>query len=329
VAGILLTGATGYLGGNLARRLVGAGKEVWALIRNPGRSADLPPGVRAVVGDVTQAESLRRALQGRSEIIHSAAHVKMWDPEPSRFEAVNVGGLANILRVGQELGIQKIIYTSSFIALGPTDGTTGDEEWEVPQRIFNNAYERTKATADHLARGEARKGAPLVILYPGVIYGPGRLTDGNLMGKMIADFVAGRLPGMLGGGDRRFCYAFVEDVVEGHLAALEKGRPGERYILGGENRTTLELFAELEKITGQPAPRRRIPFAVAQAGGFLQRWRANLMGVEPQITDEVIKVYRHDWAYSSRRAEQALDYRITPFSEGLEAAVGGLQEEDS
>lgn len=165
-----------------------------------------------------------------------------------------------------------------------------------------------------------------MILYPGVVYGPGRLTEGNLVGKMIADFVAGRLPGRLGRGDRRFCYAFVKDVVEGHLSALEKGQPGERFILGGENRTTLELFAELTRITGHPAPRRQIPFAVAQAGGLLQRWRANLTGMEPQITDEVIKVYRHDWAYSSRRAKEAFGYRITPFAQGLEAAVGGLRE---
>jgi len=324
-----VTGGTGYLGGNLVARLAAEGEDVVVLVREPGRAGRLPRGVRTVPGDVTDPESLRRALQGCNRALHVAAHVKVWDRDPGKFEAVNVGGLGNLLRVGREAGLSRIVYTSSFIALGPTDGTTGDEDWELRDRRFHNEYEKSKTAADRLAREEARRGAPLVILYPGVIYGPGRLTGGNLLGLTIANFLAGRVPGLLGKGDRRFCYAYVGDVVRGHLSALRTAALGERYILGGENRTMMDLFAQLQRITGSSLPWRRIPYPLAAIAGRFQRWRADLFGVEPVITDEVVRIYRHEWAYSSRRAEQHLGYRITPFSQGLESAVQAVREDRS
>lgn len=328
MAGIFLTGGTGYLGGNLARRLGSEGEEVVILARKPEQVPGLPRGpcIRIARGDVTDIASLREGMKGCDRAIHAAAHVRAWDADPGRFEAVNVGGLTNFLQAGREAGIAKMIYTSSFIALGPTDGATADEDWEIPHRRFNNAYERTKAAADSLARREAKEGTPLVILYPGVIYGPGRITAGNLIGRTIQDFLNRRVPGILGNGDRRFCYAYVENVVDGHVAALSRAGPGERYILGGENRTTRELFAELERITGIPAPRRRIPYWAAGLAGRAQRWRARLTGRDPEITDEVVKIYRHEWAYHSGRAEARLGYRITPFGEGLASTVAGLRE---
>jgi farnesol dehydrogenase len=249
----------------------------------------------------------------------------VWDRDPGRFEAVNVHGLSNVLTAARDGGITRIVYTSSFIALGCTDGHVADEDWGQPGRVFHNEYERTKAMGDRLARLEASRGAPLVILYPGVIYGPGPVTQGNLVGRMVSDFLAERIPGVLGAGDRRFCYAFVTDVVEGHLLALRKARAGARYILGGENRTLQEVFAELERLTGLPAPKRRIPFAVAEMAGRVQRWRARLTGREPEITDEVVRIYRHEWAYSSRRASEDLGYSITPLSRGLERTLEAVK----
>ncbi len=323
---VFLTGGTGYLGASLAAGLVAAGEEVVALVRDPERASHLPKGVRAVPGDVTDIESVRRGMRGCDRAIHAAAHVRSWDRDPARFEAVNVGGFLHVLRAAEEAGLSRVLYTSSFIALGPTDGRVADEDWSLPRREFHNLYERTKALADEVARREAQRGAPLVLLYPGVIYGPGPLTPGNLVGRTIRDFVAGRIPGILGPGDRRFCYAFVPDVVQGHLQALRTARNGERFILGGENWTLREVFRELERITGVSAPRREIPYFVAKAAGRFQRWRAALTGAEPEITDEVVEIYRHEWAYSSRRAEERLGYRITPLRTGLEATVRQLGE---
>jgi NAD+-dependent farnesol dehydrogenase len=329
MGGVFVTGGTGYLGANLVAGLAASGAEVSVLVRDPRRGANLPSKVRRVAGDVTDLGSIRRGMEGCDRAIHAAAHVRSWDPEPKRFEAINVGGLVNVLRAAREGGLSRVLYTSSFIALGPTDGQVADEDWSLPRRTFHNLYERTKAEADAVARREIQQGAPLVILYPGVIYGPGLDTPGNLVGKTIRDFVAGKIPGILGKGDRRFCYAYVSDVVEGHLLALRAAQTGERFILGGENRTLLEFFQELERITGLPSPRRRIPYGLAKMAGRFQRWRAALSGTEPEITDEVVEIYRHEWAYTSRRAQERLGYRITPLPRGLEFAVRALREGDS
>jgi NAD+-dependent farnesol dehydrogenase len=326
VGSVFVTGGTGYLGSNLVARLLKEGEELILLARNPPDRGFPHSSVRVVHGDVQDPESLRRAMAGCDRVFHAAAHVRMWDADPTRFETINVGGLKNILRAAADAGVARIVYTSSFIALGPTDGSVGDEDWEPPGRTYYNEYERTKAAADRLARQEARQGAPLIILYPGVVYGPGPLTAGNLVGKTVSDFLSRSLPGLLGKGDRRFCYALASDVVEGHLRAMRHGKDGDRFILGGENRTMQELFAWLEKLTSVPGPRRRVPYAVAELVGRVQRWRARLTGIQPEITDEVVRIYRHEWAYSSQRAEQALGYTVTPFARGLEETVNFLRQ---
>jgi NAD+-dependent farnesol dehydrogenase len=142
----------------------------------------------------------------------------------------------------------------------------------------------------------------------------------------VRDFMARRLPGYLGSGAQRVCYAFMDDVVEGHLLALERGAAGRGYILGGENASFLELYALLERITGVPAPTRHIPFWVMGLAGRAMRWRAGLMGIEPLITDEVVAIYRHDWAYSSQRARAELGYTVTPLEEGLRRTVDWLRQ---
>lgn len=323
---LFVTGGTGYLGSALVARLAREGEEVVVLCREPGRFVPPDGKVRAVRGDVLDLESLRRGMHGCDRVFHAAAHVKMWDPDPRRFEAINVGGLSNLLHAAEELSVTRIVYTSSFIALGPTDGATGDESWAPSPRTFHNEYERTKAVADQAARDAAARGAPIVILYPGVIYGPGPATLGNLVGKTVSDYLRRRLPGILGPGDRRFCYAYGADVVQGHLQALTSARPGDRFILGGENLTMVQVLAELERLTGIPPPGRRIPYALAEMVGRMQRWRAGLTGREPEITDEVVRIYRHEWAYSSVKARRELGYTITPFSRGMEATVRSLRE---
>jgi farnesol dehydrogenase len=248
--------------------------------------------------------------------------VKMWAADRSAFDAVNVGGLRNVLSAGAP----RILYTSSFIALGPTDGVVAGEGWTVADRRPHNDYERTKTLALAEARRAAGAGTAIVTLFPGVVYGPGTLTDGSLMTRTVRDFLLKKLPGILGAGDRRICYAFIDDVVRGHLLALEKGKPGREYILGGENRTMLEVLALLQGLTGLPAPSRRIPYGLAQAAGWIQRVRANLTGREPEITDQVVKIYRKEWAYDSSRAVADLGYTITPLEEGLRRTIAWLEE---
>ncbi|HET9480260.1 MAG TPA: NAD-dependent epimerase/dehydratase family protein [Candidatus Polarisedimenticolia bacterium] len=322
---ILLTGGTGFLGQRLASGLMAAGHQVRALVRlDSPRRAAMAPGVESAPGDVTDPASLERAVAGCDSVVHSAALVKMWVRDRSAFDRVNVEGLNNVVEASRRAGVGRVLYTSSFIALGPTDGVVADESHARRSPGFHNDYERTKAVADRLARDWAGRGAPLVTVYPGVVYGPGELTDGGLMTKTIRDFMRRRVP-YLGTGRQRICYAFIDDVVRGHLLALDRGRPGGRYILGGSNASYRELFEILERLTGVPAPRLHVPFWVMGSVGRLLRWRAELFGIEPMITDQVVGVYRHDWAYSSDLAVRDLGYEMTPLEEGLRRTVAWLR----
>ena len=322
---VLVTGVSGYLGGRVGVRLARGGHSVRGFLRDASRWRARPPGAEAVEGDVTDAAAFRRAAQGCQAIVHAAAHVKVWDRHKTRFAEVNVGGLRHAADAAAEAGAV-LVYVSSFIALGPTDGRVFDEETPRAAGDAHNQYEKTKWEADVLARRLAGEGRPVVRLYPGVVYGPGALTAGNHVTRILLQHAQGKLPGLLGPGDRRQCFAYVEDVAEGVAAALERARPGSAYILGGENRTVAELFDAFQAATGIAAPKRHIPYGVAGVVGRAQRLWAELTGREPQLTDEVVEIYRHEWAYSSARAERELGYRITPFPEGVRRTAAWLRE---
>ncbi|MBZ5638970.1 MAG: NAD-dependent epimerase/dehydratase family protein [Acidobacteriia bacterium] len=322
---VLVTGATGYLGGRVAERLAEAGHEVRGLVRDPARWVRRPDGAEAVVGDVTDVAAVAKAAEGCGAVVHAAALVKSWVRDRGEFDRVNLGGFRNATQGARAAGA-KLVYASSFIALGPTDGTIFDEETPRASARFHNDYERTKWVADQAARSLARDGFPIVRLYPGVVYGPGELTDGNHVVRLLLQHARGRLPGYLGRGDLRQCFAYVDDVATGFVAAVERAAPGSGYILGGENRTARELFAALEDATGIVPPRRSVPFWVAGVIGKLERWRAEITSMPPELTDEIVGVYRHEWAYSSAKAERDLGYRITPLREGIARTAAWLRE---
>ncbi len=320
---ILLTGGTGFLGKRVAARLVSAGHSLRLLVRGTGPRTGLPDGVEIVTGDVSDATGFARAAQGCAAILHSAALVKSWVPDPAAFDTINVGGVKNALAAARAAGV-RLVYTSSFMAIGPTGPEPVDERHLHPG-TYRNAYERSKAEADQVARQAAAAGQDVVLLYPGVVYGPGDLTDGNLVVQMVADHLRGRLPGYVGPGEKLWSYSFVEDVAEGHLLALTKGRAGERYLLCGENAPMTRLFALVEEISGVPAPRRHIPLGLASLLGRLMVLWADLTGLPPKLTHETVNVFREHWAYSSARAERELGYHVTPLREGLQQTIGWLK----
>jgi farnesol dehydrogenase len=321
---VLLTGATGFLGRTVARHVAARGHSLRILARPTSRQGGLPEGAEVAEGDVTDAESLRRAAEGCAAVLHMAALVKVWVPDPERFDAVNVGGLRHALAAARAAGA-RLVYTSSFIALGPSGGGEVDGSRPHPGPPFRNAYERTKAAAAAVAREATAGGEDVVILYPGVIYGPGDMTEGNIVARMIADHLNGRLPGLVGPGDRRWSYSFVEDVAEGHALALEKARAGDRFVLGGENATLERLFALVTEMTGKAPPRLRIPYAVASAIGRAQWLWAELTGHPPQLTHGEVGVFREHWACDSSSAVRDLGYRPRPLAEGLRETIEWLR----
>src|SRR5439155_3991135 len=254
---ILLTGATGYLGSNIARRLAKEGRDLVLLVRDPQKLPRISGTgkIEWIKGDLRDSALLHRVVKRCDTLVHTAAVVKMWTKEHREFYEINVQVLRNLLTLAREHGIRRFLYTSSFVVLGPSDGTVLIEQSVRKHQGFHNEYERTNTHAHKMAMQAASEGLPIVILYPGVIYGPGPITDANLVGNIITKFLEGKLPGLIGDLRRKWSFSFIDDVVEGHLQALERGKLGEGYILAGENLSLRDFVFQLSSLSGNPLPK--------------------------------------------------------------------------
>lgn len=318
---ILLTGATGYLGSQIARELMARRMPFRVLVRDASRLRfdAAQAGCEVVTADLRDPGALRDAVRGVDAIIHTAALVKTWVPDRRDFWQTNVQGLIELLRDASEAGVRRIVYTSSFIAVGPSADVNAGEGLQH-RSPYANDYEETKAQALLWLRGQ--KGQfPVVTLLPGVIYGPGPKTEGNLVGGMIEQYLAGRFPGLLGSGNQRWSFSYNSNVVAAHLAALEKGMPGEEYLLAGDNRSLNEFFRLLTDLSGVRHPVLHLPFWAGKLMGGIELARAKLTGRPPQLTPGVVEIFKHDWVYSSEKAVRELGYRVTPLEEGLKSTL--------
>jgi farnesol dehydrogenase len=323
---ILLTGATGYLGSQIARELMARREPFRVFVRDASRLGFDPSAAicEVAVGDLRDFSALTSALRGVDSVIHTAALVKMWVRDRRDFWRVNVEGLQNLLQAASNSGVKRVVYTSSFLALGPSaDGNAGEELRN--QGPYRNEYEATKAQALEWLRGEGLRRFPVVVLLPGVIYGPGPGTEGNLVSRMIEQYLAGKFPGLLGSGQQRWSFAFNADVVAGHLAALERGQLGEEYVLAGDNRSLNDFFRVLGELSGIRRPVRHLPFVAGKMLGAVELARAKLFGHTPRLTPGVAEVFKHDWVYSSAKAERELGYQVTPLEEGLRKTIDSLR----
>jgi farnesol dehydrogenase len=323
---ILLTGATGYLGSQLSSELARRGRPFRVLVRDLSRLGFDPAKVHCEValGDIRDEGAVARALDGAKQVIHTAALVKMWVHDARDFRRVNVEGLKGLLLAAENAGVERFVYTSSFIALGPS-ADSGAGETLAHRGPYSNQYERSKAEALNWLRAEGFAKFPVIALMPGVIYGPGPATEANLVGGMIGQYVKGKFPGLLGSGRQRWSFAFNADVVAAHLAALEKGRTGQAYVLGGDNRSLNEFFDVLSELTGVHRGVRHLPFAAGKVLGAIEVARAACFGQHPQITPGVVEIFKHDWVYSSAKAEKELGYCVTPLEEGLAKTLAELR----
>ena len=308
---VLVTGGTGYLGRAIVRALAAAGHTLVIFARTATRSG--LPG-RLVDGDIRDATAVERAAAGCDAISHNAALVSIWRRRSQDFDEVNVGGLRHVVAAARRHRISRIVYTSSFLALPPRDRET---------TIQANDYQRTKVLADRAADEALGDGAPIVRVYPGVVYGPGAFSEGNLVGRLIADHLHRRLPGLVG-PERPWSYAYADDVAAGHSAALERGAVGARYLLGGENANLNRVFDVVRTLTGRPRPM-RIPYPIADALGVAEELRVRLFGGTPLVTRGAVEIFRHDWSLDSRPAQDALGYAITPLETGVRRTVESIR----
>ncbi len=325
---VLVTGGTGFVGKNLVKHLLEQGYDVALFARRTSSLGGLPDSIDIRWGDVTEPGSFRDALDGVEAVFHLAALVKEWVPRPALFREVNVRALETLLRASIEIPLQRVVYTSSFIALGPSDEVgEADESIRHSPDHFHNLYERTKYEGSLLAEEYVRKGAPLVTVCPGVVYGPGEVTQGNIMVRFLVDLLRNRLPGLPGDGQQRWSFAFVNDVATGHRLAMEKGRVGERYILGGENASINDFFSIGVESAGVEKPLKHVPFWLLETVAAFEHLKAAITRRPPRLTLGAIQTYKHDWTYTSRKATAELGYSITPLREGLARTVKWLKEQ--
>ena len=309
---VLVTGGTGFLGRAIVGALTARGHAPVVFARR-ARSSGL--SATCIDGDVRNGEALIEAARGCDAICHTAALVSIQQPDPSTFVAVNVGGLERVLAAAHAHGIARIVYTSSFVAL-PPHGTTSP--------LAANDYQRTKAAAEAVAERAAAGGAPIARLYPGVVYGPGPRTEGNLVGGMIADHLRRRLPALVG-GDRIWSFAYVDDVARAHVSAVERHTAGAKYSLGGENLPQRRVFEIVRDLTGRRVPR-DLPLWAARVLGSLEELRTRTLGGTPRLTRSTVDILAHDWPLDSTPAMRELGYTITPLAEGVQRVLADLRQ---
>ena len=316
---ILVTGATGFIGGHVARLLAARGASLRVLVRPQSRLDNLE-GLKAerVVGDLRDPRSLETAVRGCDMVFHVAADYRLWSPDPRELYESNVQGTANLLAAAAQAGTKRVVYTSTVGTIRPpAPGHLSDESAPVSLRDMAGDYKRSKFLAEQRAMQFAAQGLPVVIVNPTAPVGEADVKP-TPTGKIILDFLLGRMPAYI---DTGVNVVDVRAVAEGHLLAAERGRVGERYILGDRNMTLREILETLARLTGRPAPRFRIPYAVAYGFAVFDTFLARRTGRPPRAPLDAVKMARYKMFVSSAKAERELGYRPGSAEEALERAV--------
>jgi dihydroflavonol-4-reductase len=315
----LVTGATGFIGGAVARALVRAGVEVRVLARSLSNARNLSGlSVERVEGDLLNPASLQAALAGCQQLYHVAAYYALWAKDPSIFYDVNVTGTRNVLTAARRAGIQRTVYCSTIGAIGfPADGGLGTEDTPVSLAQMAGHYKRSKYLAEQEALKFAGEGLPMVIVNPSAPVGAGDVKP-TPTGQVIVDFMKGRMPAYIETGMN---IVDVDDVAAGHLLAMERGRQGERYILGCKNLMLKEVFDILSRLTGVKAPSLRLPRSAVLPLAYANQWIAQVTGRPPRIPLEGVKMAKYRMHYDCSKAIRELGIPQTPPETALEKAV--------
>jgi farnesol dehydrogenase len=322
---VFMTGSTGFIGAILLDKLVRRGFSIKAIVRQIPTEPN--PKVEYTLGDITDIASLRHGMNGCRYVFHLAAYAKNWAPNPKTFERINIEGTRNVFSAAREFGIERLVWTSTIVTLGPTPpGVVGDETMpRITEHCFTE-YERTKTMMERETSQWIADGLPLVIVNPTRVYGPGVLSESNSVTKLIHDFRHGRFPILLNRGVNIGNYGFADDVAEGHLLAMERGRIGERYILGGENVSLEKLFQLVNQIDGKKRFQLKIFWLVPIIVSKLFELRAQFFGVYPPITPSWVRTFLADWSFSCQKSEQELGYQPTSLEEGIRKTCQWLDE---
>ncbi len=318
---VFLTGATGFLGAHVARALAAEGAQLRLLVRPTSSLMNLEglTAAEQVTGDLRDPESLRTGVRGCDAVMHVAADYRLWVRDPAAMYAANVEGTRSLLRLAREEGVPRVVYTSSVATMGfQKDGSIVDEQTPVSLQGMIGHYKRSKFMAEEVALEAGRAGQQVITLNPTTPVGSGDLKP-TPTGRIIVDFLNRNFPAYM---DTGLNMVDAGEVARAHVAALKHGRPGERYILGGENLTLKQILDKMSTITGLPSPKHKVPVAVALGFAFLDEWiSGRLRGKEPRATVEAVRMGQKMMFASSAKAERELGFRIVPVYAALRSAI--------
>ena len=321
----LVTGATGFVGAAVTRALLAEGWEVRVLVRGGSDRRNVAAlAVEQAVGDLTDAQSLGRALEGCEAAFHVAADYRLWAPRPEELYLTNVDGTSHLLEAAQRAGVRRVVYTSSVATIGlPADGRPGNEDTPVGLADMIGHYKRSKFLAEERARDAAARGVPVVIVNPSTPIGPGDVKP-TPTGQIVLDAARGRTPAFV---DTGLNIAHVDDVASGHLLAFHRGRIGERYILGGQDMTLQQILTLIAQLVGRSPPRIRLPHGAVLPVAYIAELYARLTGRPTRVTVEGVRMARKRMFFSSDKAVRELGYHWRPPSEGFSDALRWFREQ--
>ncbi len=318
----LVTGAAGFLGSHVARQLVARGDSVRVLVRASSSNRAISDlSLEYVTGDLRDAASLERAMNGVQRVFHVAADYRLWAKNPQDIYDSNVGGTKNVLAAAKSAGIGQLIYTSTVATIAVDRPELPNEFTEAKLAEMIGHYKRSKWMAEQEVLKAAKEGMPVIVAMPTTPVGPWDWKP-TPTGKIILDFLNGKMPGYVETG---LNFVGVEECAAGHLLVSEKGKNGERYLLGAENLTLKEMLDMLAKITGLRAPRLKIPHGVALGVAYVESAFSRLIGKEPGIPVEGVKIARHKMFVDASRARRELGFQPGPVVAALERAVRWYQ----
>ncbi len=317
---VFLTGATGFVGSHVARAYANSGAELRLLTRSSSNLAAIEGmAAEVVTGDLLEPESLRSAVAGCEAVVHVAADYRLWVRDPKSMYAANVDGTRELLRIALEVGVRRVVYTSSVATMGfKKDGTIVDENSAVSVEDMIGHYKRSKYLGEQEAIRAAQNGQEVIILNPTTPIGAGDVKP-TPTGRIVVDFLNRKFPAYV---DTGLNLVDVAEVARMHLVALDHGTPGGRYILGGENLTLKQILDRMSSITGLPSPTLKVPNAVAMAFAFFdENFTGRLLGKEPRATIEAVRMGQKMMFASSAKAERELGFRLLPVYTAMRSAI--------
>jgi dihydroflavonol-4-reductase len=316
---VLVTGSSGFVGSAVARALAERGARLRLLVRAQSPRTNLE-GLDAEVaqGDMRDRESVARAAEGCRYLFHVAADYRIWAPDPEEIVRNNLAGVEAVMSAALAAGVERVVYTSSVATLRIPPGAPGDETGPLAEAEAIGAYKRSKVAAERrVERFVAEQGLPAVIVNPSTPMGP-RDVKPTPTGRIAVEAARGRMPAYV---DTGLNIVHVDDVARGHLLALEKGRIGERYVLGGQDASLSEMLRVIAGLTGRPAPRLRLPIAPLYPLAEIAELIGRISGKEPFLTRDSLKMASHHMYFSSAKAERELGYSARPYEEALRDAI--------